>query len=344
MGRRVLITGLASFWGGRVAKALEAHSDVDVIVGLDTRDPTVALERTEFVRADENYSILARLVRATQVDTIVHAALVVNSTRMAGHRIHETNVIGTMNLLAAAAGNCAVRTIVVKSSALVYGSSYQDPTWFSETTRRTGPAKTRIEKSMIEVESYVRDFSRDQPEVDVTLLRFANVLGGEVSNPLGRALALPLVPKIVGFDPQLQFLEEHDVVRAILFAIDHGIKGTYNIAGDGRLPWSEVLRIMGKRPLLLPPYLTAQALEPLARAGLVDLPPEKLDLLRYGRGVDNRRYKEQGFRYCYDTPATVNRYAEITRLRRTVGPEPGYRYESDVETFFRHSPAVVHDS
>jgi UDP-glucose 4-epimerase len=344
MGRRVLITGLASFWGGRVAKALEDHDDVDVIVGLDTREPTTALERTEFVRADENYSILSRLVRATRVDTIVHAALVVNSTRMAGHRIHETNVIGTMNLLAAVAGNCAVRTIVVKSSALVYGASHRDPTWFAETTRRSGPARTRIEKSLIECESYVRDFARDKPEVDVTLLRFANVLGGEVSNPLGKALTLPLVPKILGFDPQLQFLEELDVVRAMVFAIDNGVAGTYNVAGDGRLPWSEVLRIMGKRPLLLPPYLTAQALEPLARAGVVDLPPEKLDLLRYGRGVDNRRYKERGFHYRFDTAATVNRYAEIVRLRGTVGPEPGYRYESDVETFFRHSPAVIHDA
>jgi UDP-glucose 4-epimerase len=342
VGHRVLITGLASFWGGRVAQAFEEREDVDVIVGLDTREPTVALERTEFVRADESYSILARLVRATRVDTIVHTALMVNSGRTAGHRINERNVIGTMNLLAAAAGNCAVRTLVVKSSALVYGASGKDPTWFAEDTRRSGPAGTRIERSLIEVESYVRDFARDTPGTDVTVLRFANVLGGEVSNPLGRALSLPLVPKIAGFDPQLQFLEEIDVVRAIVFAVERGIRGTFNVAGDGRLPWSEVLRIMGKRPLLLPPYLTAQAVVPLARAGIIDLPPEKLDLLRYGRGVDNRRYKEAGFRYLYDTAATVNRFAEITRLRDAVGSEPGYRYESDVETFFRHSPAVNH--
>ncbi len=65
MGRRILITGIASFWGGRIAKALEARPDVDVIVGLDTDAPVVPLERTEFVRADETYSILARLVAAT---------------------------------------------------------------------------------------------------------------------------------------------------------------------------------------------------------------------------------------------------------------------------------------
>jgi UDP-glucose 4-epimerase len=48
-GRRVLVTGLGTFWGGRVAQRLEADPGIDVIVGLDREDPTVRLERTEFV-------------------------------------------------------------------------------------------------------------------------------------------------------------------------------------------------------------------------------------------------------------------------------------------------------
>ena len=47
MGRRALITGLSTFWGGRLAQALEADPDVEVIIGLDTREPQVHLERTE---------------------------------------------------------------------------------------------------------------------------------------------------------------------------------------------------------------------------------------------------------------------------------------------------------
>ena len=82
MGRRILVTGLGTFWGGRMAQALEQDPSVDIIVGLDTKPPSVELERTEFVRVDENYSILARIVKATQVDTIVHTFLVVNSDQM----------------------------------------------------------------------------------------------------------------------------------------------------------------------------------------------------------------------------------------------------------------------
>ena len=79
MGRRVLITGLDSFWGGRMAQALESEPDVEMILGLGTDDPKVPLERTEFVRSDQKYSILNRIVRATQVDTIVHTFLEINS-------------------------------------------------------------------------------------------------------------------------------------------------------------------------------------------------------------------------------------------------------------------------
>src|SRR5438477_8355974 len=160
MGRRVLITGLSSFWGGRLAQAIEADPAVEVIVGLDTQEPRVELERTEYVRADQSYSILARIVRATQVDTILHTFLVVDSTRMSGRSLHEVNVIGTMNLLAAAAAaDSSVRHIVVKSSTLIYGSSYQDPVWFREEMGRIAPPRTRVERSLLEVEGYLRDFA-----------------------------------------------------------------------------------------------------------------------------------------------------------------------------------------
>src|SRR5947209_5233909 len=218
MGRRVLITGLGTFWGGRVAQALESDPDVEMIVGLDIEEPKVELERTEFVRADQTYSILSRIVRATQVDTILHTFLVVDSTRMSGRALHEINVIGTMNLLAAAAApDSSVRHIVVKSSTLVYGSSYQDPVWFREEMSRTGPPKTRVERSLIEVEGYLRDFAEDNPHVTVTLLRFANVLGKDIRTPISKALSLPATPGILGFDPLLQFVEEGAVVRSIEF-------------------------------------------------------------------------------------------------------------------------------
>ena len=178
---RVLVTGLSTYWGGRVAQALEQRPDVEVIVGLDTRDPRVPLERTEFVRADSTHSILARIVRATQVDTIVHAHLVVDSTRVSGRMLDETNVIGTLNLLAAAgSAQSPVRKVVLKSSGLIYGASERDAYFFREDMTRSSAARTNVERSLLEVEAFVRDFADDNPHIDVTMLRMANVLGNDL--------------------------------------------------------------------------------------------------------------------------------------------------------------------
>ncbi len=55
--------------------------------------------------------------------------------------------------------------------------------------------------------------------------------------------------------------------------------------------------------------------------GLWDLPPEALALLRYGRTIDNTRYKRAGFRYGYTSAGTVEAFAQGLRLAGTVGDE-----------------------
>ncbi len=343
MGRRVLVTGLGTFWGGRVAQRLETEPDVDVIIGLDTTEPTVALERTEYVRSDPSYSILSRIVRATRVDTIIHTFLVVDTAQMSGRQVHEINVIGTMNLFAAASQpESRVTNVVVKSSTLVYGATHRDPVWFSEDTPRSAGPRHRIERSLVEVESYVRDYALDNPHVTVSMLRFSNVLGADIITSITKLLQLPAVPSILGFDPRLQFVHEDDVVRAIMFVLDQQLSGTYNVAGDGLLPWSEVAAMCGKRRVPLPPVGRGLLAAPLSRLG-VELSPELTALLTYGRGADNRRLKAAGFEYGYTSAGAVQSFVEAVRLRRAVSASEPYHYERDVEQFFRHSPAVVRD-
>ncbi|MDP9335072.1 MAG: NAD-dependent epimerase/dehydratase family protein [Actinomycetota bacterium] len=340
---RALVTGLSTYWGGRVAQALEQRPDVEVVVGVDTRDPRTPLERTEFVRTDSSHSILARIVRATQVDTIVHTHLVVDSTRATSRTLHEINVIGTMNLLAAAgAPSSPVRKVVLKSSGLVYGANKADPYFFREDMPRTGPATTPVERSLLEVEGFVRDFADDNPHVDVSLLRFANVLGVDIETPFTAALRRPVVPEILGFDPRLQFVHEDDVVDALMYSINNDIPGVYNVGADGNVPWSKVCAIVGKRRVALPFVFTNLAAEPARLLGLWDLPPEAMQILRFGRTIDNTRYKRAGFHFSYTTASTIEAFAQALRLAGTIGDSsPSYRYEREVEDFFRHSPAVV---
>jgi UDP-glucose 4-epimerase len=213
--------------------------------------------------------------------------------------------------------------------------------WFAEESRRSALPTSVVERSLLEVEGYVRDFAVDNPHVTVALLRFSNVLGPDITTPMAKALERPMVPALFGYDPRFQFVHETDVVRAILFVLAGRVQGTYNVAGDGLVPWSEVAAICGKRTFPLPPLGLGALSGPLRRLGL-DLPPELLAVLRYGRGVDNRRLKKMGFDYHFTSAGTVADFVEALRLRDVSGPgTAAYQYERDVEQFFRHSPAVV---
>ena len=230
----------------------------------------------------------------------------------------EINVIGTSNLCAAAgAPGSTVRTVVVKSSTIVYGASRQDPAFFAESTPRSHPPRTRLERSLAEVEHYVDDFALDHPETAVSILRYCNVVGPDMTGSLAGLLARPFVPSIQGFDPLLQVVHEDDVVRSLRFAMDQGLRGTFNVAGDGSLPWSEVVAIAGRRRWPLPAVATEEVARGLRLAGVVKISSELLGLLRYGRGVDNSaleagrlrvplRHRGRGGRARQRHPAAAN--------------------------------------
>ena len=97
--------------------------------------------------------------------------------------------------------------------------------------------------------------------------------------------------------------------------------------------------ICGTRLVPLSPFSPLK-IRPLAR--LFDLPAELQDLLRYGRGVDTRRFAATGFNYNATSAGAVQTFIRALRLRRQTGKQPtSYTYEHDVEQFFRHSPSVV---
>ena len=164
MGRRVLITGVSGFWGTELARRLERDPEFEYIAGLDVRPPAADLERTEFIRADIRNPLLSKLLPQTEVDTVVHCdVLLVPEPGKAPSQLHDINVIGSLQLLAACEKTDSVRTIVVRGSAAIYGAEPNAPsssprTWraaslcalgssatsgSSRTTSRTSPAASR---------------------------------------------------------------------------------------------------------------------------------------------------------------------------------------------------------
>ena len=341
--KRILVTGLSTYWGGRLAAALESSPGVEAVVGVDSREPTRELERTEFVRVGAEHSLIEKIVRAAGIDTVIDTRLVVDSTASTSGSIHEHNVIGTLNILAAcSAADSPVKKFIFKSSGMFYGAARDDPAFFTEDMLRGHRPRTAIERDVAEVEAAVADFRVRRPGVAVTVLRFPNVLGIEVDTPLIRLLGLPFVPMIAGFDPRLQFIDEIDVVHALEHVAFNDLPGTYNVAADGVLALSEVASLLGKRALpVVPPWGTGLAAAGLHRLGIT-IPPEMLDQLRFGRGMDNRVFKSTGFHFRHTSRESVLRLRERFRmLPVAAGIRNPYRYEPEVEEFLRRSPSVL---
>jgi UDP-glucose 4-epimerase len=302
------------------------------------------LERTEFVRVSNQHSLIRRIVTAAEIDTVIDTRMTVNSLGASPRDAHENNVIGTMNILAACTGSDSpVRKFVFKSSTQYYGSEQDDPSFFTERMVRPHPPKTPLERDIIEAEHAVAEFAEKNPEVTVTLLRCANVLGPDVDTAFTRMFGLPVVPMVFGFDPRVQFVHEDDIVHALEHAAINDVRGVFNIAADGVLALSEAISLVGRRPLpVLPPVGTGAAFGPLRRLGL-RVPTELANLLKFGRGVDNRLFKATGFEYGYTSRETLIRLGEHLRLQpilRGRGAEETYTYEREVEEFLRWSPHV----
>lgn len=336
----MLITGLATYWGGRLAQALESVDRIEAIVGVDTTEPTVELERTEFVKVSNEHALIRRIVEAVEVDTVVDTRLVVDSLAADRQTAHENNVIGTMNILAGCTGaESPVRKLVFKSSAHYYGCEQDDPSFFTEEMVRSHPPPTTLERDIVEAEAAVADCSVRSPEVEVAVLRCANVLGPDVDTSYTRLLDLPAVPMVLGFDPRYQFVHEEDVVRALEHATLNPLAGIFNVAADGVLALSEVASLLGKLPApVIPPWGAGMLSLPLRAAGIA-IAPEMARQLRFGRGLDNRLLKSTGFSYGHTTRETVVRLAEHQRLAPVLADRhSGFHYEREVEEFLRRSP------
>jgi UDP-glucose 4-epimerase len=210
--------------------------------------------------------------------------------------------------------------------------------------RRPHPPHTGLERDIVEAEHAVGEFTERNPDVTMTVLRCANVLGPDVETAFSRMFSLPMVPMVLGFDPRLQFVHEDDVVHALEHAAFHHTPGAYNVAADGVLALSEIAGLIGKRVLpILPPWGTGLTAGPLRRLGF-RIPDEVINQLRFGRGVDGRLFKATGFRYGYTTREAALKFGEHLRLAPVMrGVEQTYTYEREVEEFLRWSPHVRRD-
>ena len=265
----VLITGVSRYLGGAFARALSQVEDGPRrIIGVDVIPPPHAIGRAEFLRADIRSPMIGKIIDGSEVDTVVHMGVIATPIASGGRATQkEINVIGTMQLL----GACQK---------------------FTEDMAAKRLPNVGFGKDSVEVEAYVRGFARRRPDVGITMLRLANVIGPQMKTAMTDYFRLPVIPIPLGWDARLQFVHEEDVARAVVAATLGPAAGTVNVAGSGIITVSQAVSLAG-RPFLKIPGPASRALSGVfKRTGLIDFSPEQLDLLVYGRGLDTTRMRE----------------------------------------------------
>lgn len=307
-GRRIAIAGIAGPWGTELARRLARDPGVEQIIGIDTREPEADLERTELIEVDIRSPVLSRLLPSTGVDTVVHCGIVwYPEPGKPARALHDINVIGTLQLLAACEKTPELERVIVRGSAAIYGCEPAAPSFFTERMARSYPLRTRFQRDIGELEAYFENFARRHPRLTCCMLRYQPELGADIETPLSRYLSLGAVPTQLGFDPRLQLLHTEDATGALLAATLSPVRGAVNVAPTGSISLSRALRLLGRVEVPVPHPLFGPALKRAGeRLGVGALYGDAVRLLRYGRGVDNARLRtELGYEPRFDAIESV---------------------------------------
>jgi UDP-glucose 4-epimerase len=322
-GRRVVITGIASHWGLELARRLERDPGIEHLAGIDTRRPAAELERTDFIEADLRSPLLSRVLPSTEADTVVHCGILwYPEPGKPASALHEINVIGTLQLLAACERTPTLERVVVRGSAAIYGCDAAAPAFFEEDLAGKGKLTTRFQRDISELEDYFSNFARRHSELVCCMLRYQPEIGAELDTPLVRYLTLPAVPVQLGYDPRLQFLHAADATGALVAAVENPVRGAVNVGPDGAISLSRLLRLLRRPAIPIPHPLFRPTLERFGRRlGVGPLLGDAIRMLRFGRGVDNRRLREEiGYEPRYDAVEAIRDFAAKTNSRR-IGPQ-----------------------
>ncbi len=296
--KTVVVTGIAGYWGERVAERLKTAGLR--VLGIDTRAPDLPDTAGHFIHAALDAPELADILRTHTVSAVYHLP-------------RTADIAATASLLSACV-TAEVAQVVIKSSTRVYGASAAAPAHLPETHPLPHPAPDAATKFLRDTEALAASY---RGAFQVTILRMAHIIGATVSSPLVDLLSQPAPVTLLGFDPLIQILHEDDTADALAHAIA-AADGTFNIAASPPLPLSRIIALTGKIHLPMPH--PAAYLRHRVEAGnhhhrrTFPLHP---DFLRYRQVADASRMEDTfGYSPVHSAEETVQAFAAHNYFRQ----------------------------
>jgi nucleoside-diphosphate-sugar epimerase len=264
----VAVTGPTGTFGFGLIPLLQSDRRIERIVGIARRpfDPAGnGWTKMEYRQGDvRDPDALKEAFEGA--DVVVHLAFMITGTASRS-TIRAINVEGTLNAFRAAAAAGAKR-FVYASSVAAYGFHSDNPVGMKEDWPVRPAAHLFYAQEKAELEQLLGEESEAHPELDLYLLRPPIVLGPHAMGAkdalpapvaaLGKRLLevigrLPVPIPTLAPDMPVQLIHEDDVGQALLkCVVATGPPGAYNIAGDGVLTGSDIVRELGLAPISIP--------------------------------------------------------------------------------------------
>jgi len=288
MGRNVVITGVETPLGRRVARLAAEEADADV-VGL-ARGPVTGLPASVAVyRVDLTGDDVKPHLQ--DADAVLHLATSVPATPAAA-----TDDVAVARRVLEAAGDGGVPHLVVLSSATVYGAWPDNPVPLTEDATLRPLPGFAFAGERAEIERMAGEWRDAHPGTTVAILRPARAAGSDHSDWLVRALRpAPAVPDDVE-EPPVQFVDLDDLAAACDLAGRRRLDGAFNVAPEGSIPGDQVRSLAGvpvKVPL--PRRVASRLLRWRFRVGLGSTPPELLPYVQHPWVVASDRLRAEGW-------------------------------------------------
>ena len=225
--KRILVTGGAGFIGSHVADQLVAAGhDVAVVDNLSMGKREYVPAAAQFYPYDIKSPETVELIRGWRPQVIVHLAAQMSVQVSVSNPVFDAqeNILGSLNLLQAAAEAKVEKFIFASTGGAIYGDDAPLPA--RETDRARPEAPYGIAK--LAVEHYLHFYQREHGIIPIAL-RYANVYGPR-QNGMGEAgvVAIFIEKFLAGQQPRINgdglqtrdFVFVGDIVAANLLALD----------------------------------------------------------------------------------------------------------------------------
>jgi UDP-glucose 4-epimerase len=281
---RVVVVGATGNAGTSVLEALARDDDVESVLGLARRLPSIEIPKVKWQSADVVSSELTPLFRGA--DAVVHLAWQIQPSRDLA-QLRRVNVEGSRRVFAAVA-EARVPALVHASSVGAYSPGPKE-TRVDESWPVDGVPTSFYSRHKSEVEHMLDGFEREHPQVRVVRLRPALIFkrsaaseirrlfaGPLLPSPLARIDLLRLVPDVPGL--RVQAVHSLDVADAYRRAITGDVRGPFNIAAEPPLDARLVAGLSHGRTVRLPRGVARGAVALSWRLRLQPSPPGWFDL------------------------------------------------------------------